>query len=109
MSKLKERIESILTLFPEVMWDRWSGSLDDLSIFGWIDRPQDAYKDFVELVIVDGKVESVSTSSARYSAEFCERLDFEHRDCQRVEWNFDVPNMIRLDEHKTEGGGHATD
>lgn len=95
-SQLKKGIEATLKLFPEVNWDRWSGELADATIFGWVER-EDQYKDYVELCMWNGEPDTISTSSAKYSAAFSQRLGFtNHSDCRRVENDFSVPNVIHL-------------
>lgn len=94
-TKIQSKLESLLRLYPEVKWDRWSGNYYDATIFGWLER-DDSYKDYVELSVVDGEPESISTSSARYSAEFSNRLGFTHNDCLRVEDYFDISNVVTL-------------
>ncbi len=96
----KLKIEVLLKSFPEVNWDRWSGDYSDATLFGWVDR-NDSYKDYVELTVIKGVPQSISTSSAKYSAEFSNRLDFTHSDCLRVEDYFNVPNVIKIKETKS--------
>lgn len=93
----KSQIVAILNKFPEVMWDRWSGlpPYQSVCIFGWIKRP-DSHEDYIELGFWEGEPDYVSTSSARYSADFAHRLNFTHADCQRVEDWFNVPNAVKL-------------
>lgn len=95
VAELAIKITTLLKIFPEVNWDRWSGELEDLTVFGWIKR-EDTHEDYVELSIENGEPISISTSSAKYSAKFCERLEFTHSDCKRVENYFNIPNVIRL-------------
>lgn len=96
MGSAKEKIEAILNLFPECVWDRFSGELDGwLSFFGWISR-KDNKKDFLILEFAFGKVSIMRTSSAEYSAEFAKRLGFNHHDCQRVEDHFGGVKCIKL-------------
>lgn|SRR3990167_10972126 len=81
---MKKKIIKILNLFPEVIWDRYSGGLKDMAIFGWIDR-KDGRKDFLVMDIVNGKPQFFRTSSAKLSKSFSERLGWTHSDCKRVE------------------------
>lgn len=95
----RKEIGEWLNKFPEVMWDRFSvgetGAF--VSVFGWIEREQDSYKDYVELCFWENKPDGISTSSAKYSKEFADRLDFGHSDCKRVErWFKNVTNVARL-------------
>lgn len=87
--------DTLQNLYPEVIWDRYSGDLNDLTVFGWLER-KDQYKDYVELNFKHGEIESVSTSSAKMSAELSDRAGFNHSDCERVETSFDIKNCIRL-------------
>jgi hypothetical protein len=82
-----------LNLFPEVEWDRMAGAEDWRwgGAFGWIAR-DDGRSDFLVVqwqTLDDGEVYWWNTtSSARYSHDFAERLrgeDHGHQDCQRVE------------------------
>lgn len=94
---MKHRIEAILNLFPEVRWDRWSGTFERMTIFGWIAR-DDGKFDFVFLYLVNGQVDMIDTSSAKYSEEFGKRLGAgydDHQPCKRVENFFNV-NAIKL-------------
>jgi hypothetical protein len=90
---MKEQIEAILALFPEVKWDRWSGLGAVIEIFGWIPR-DDGKSDFLMLLISDGEVATYCTSSAKYSAAFANRLNFVHMDCRRVSGTFECPNVV---------------
>lgn len=83
-----ELIVISLNLFPEVAWDRWAGEPKGrMSVFGWIAR-QDGKFDFMRLVLWRGQPMEFTTSSARYSAEFSQRLSFSHADCKRVVHHF---------------------
>ncbi len=81
-------VKAYLNMFPEVTWDRYSGSKTNLEFFGWIDR-EDEYKDFMVLMFEmdneTAKPTSFTTSSAKYSPDFSKRLSWGHDDCQRVE------------------------
>ena len=99
-SAFKTFIEETLNKFPEVTWDRFSEGVNDYNhgfvwVFGWIAR-EDSYKDFAIIEFSKGTVSSVETSSAKYSKEFCERVDFVHVDCQRVEHTFKNVKSIQL-------------
>lgn len=88
-------VEQTLNRFPEVTWDRWSGGNPNMAVFGWIPR-EDGKADFVLLHFNNEGPTFISTSSAKYSAEFCARLaDFgfgdDHHPCERVEDYF--PNV----------------
>lgn len=94
---MKETVERILNLFPEVTWDRFTGSLDsDIGVFGWIARPDGKF-DFIMLMIDKHGVWFCSTSSAEHSKDFSGRLGFTaHRDCQRVEHTFSNVNSVKI-------------
>ena len=92
-------IESVLNEFPEVTWDRWAGSEGKLSAFGWI-RREDQHSDFVLVRIQFGQLQSVATSSAKYSDIFAERLGLCHIKCNRVEVDFPNVRSIHLHEPK---------
>lgn len=100
--KRRKRITRELNRLPFVRWDRFCIADDRTeSIFGWIDRPQDAYKDFIVLYIdKDGGVDSYMTSSARYSLDIYKRLNDGngrgHRNCRRVEHYFPAKGAIKL-------------
>jgi len=97
--ELQRIITQTLNKFPEVTWDRFSVGfdigLDFVWIFGWVDR-EDNYKDFVVLDFNGKKPTCVSTSSAKYSKEFSDRLRFTHTDCQRVEDVFKKVKSIHI-------------
>lgn len=94
----KAVVPGILSLFPEVKWDRMAGEYDKFAIYGWIDRP-DGKKDFVILIFDDLRVSCYLTSSSKLSPEIGRRLGFDsnHKPCVRVEHLFpDIDNVIRL-------------
>ena len=94
-------LQDILRSLPFVQWDRYTvhdGS--DFKFYGWIDREEDCYKDFV-LLSYDSKTEllSYTTSSTKYTAEIGRILfgdNSGHAECVRVEKDFDIPNVVRL-------------
>jgi len=95
----KDWIEGILQRMPFVMWDRFTDNLSVpperwIRVFGWIERPEDSYKDFVLLDFDIPRNEAVfiSTSSAAYSKQIGDILETGHTDCQRVEDAFSIPN-----------------
>lgn len=96
------KIEKILAKFEFVRWDRFVEDIPakELSFYGWIERKQDKYKDFIVLKICtkDFYTDFI-TSSALWDKEICKILKVLKRDqlkCQRVEHNFSVPNSIKL-------------
>ena len=91
----KEFYESILERLDFVNWDRYFGEGENLIFFGWIDR-EDSYKDFV---VLDFSVRPVwfATSSKEYSEKIGEILEHRsHSDCNRIEYSFDIENVIKL-------------
>lgn len=96
-----------------VEWDRYTvGHRPDegteITVYGWIDREKDEYKDFVITSFYPETDENIiwyTTSSDRYTGEIYRILYGEepddHNDCQRVEDTFDVPNAIELHEQTT--------
>lgn len=97
----REHVAGWVNRFPEVIWDRMThadaGETDEYAwpeqvwVFGWIAR-DDGRTDFLVLQFfrdadADWSSPFTSTSSARYSAEFADRVGRgdEHGDCQRVE------------------------
>ena len=81
-------INETLTNLPFVKWDRYVFADPEwFSVFGWIDRKKDAYKDFVVLVfdLVRLHVDHWHTSSAKFSRRINGLMDTDHIDCQKVE------------------------
>lgn len=93
-------VEKTLEQYPFVRWDRFTGGEGSITAFGWIDRPQDAYKDFMVLYFEKGEVDSYMTSSARYSLEIYKIMNSGsgrgHHNCKRVEKHFRIKNSIKL-------------
>lgn len=106
MNKEIAYIQRVLRKFPYIKWDRFhfDKSQNVLTIYGWIDREKDYYKDFVCFNFFIKPhfralgVEFVSTSSARYSKRIAKTLSIfsKHYDCKRAEDFFNVPNLIKL-------------
>ena len=92
--KMARLVVDVCNELPFVNWDRFIDLSNSLLVFGWIDRKQDSYKDFVTVEVNSrGQVE-YTTSSAEYSEEISEiyaaygRLPRGvHESCQRVEDN----------------------
>ncbi|MCY4730489.1 hypothetical protein KY092_07950 [Natronomonas gomsonensis] len=105
-------VKDVMTDLPFVEWDRgtewtYGDGLKAIGIYGWIDREEDGYKDFVKIEIYEredaekAKIEFHGTSSEKYSEEIHRRLfpedDLEtHNECFRLENRFDVENTINL-------------
>jgi hypothetical protein len=92
----------VLKRFDYINWDRFFyncyGERDELTVFGWIDRDQDSYKDFVVLWFdfKKWKWEVCATSSTKYSNELVQKSGAEtHVPCQRVESVFNIENCIK--------------
>gem|GEM_PF-2035173 len=96
-------IEGILKKMDFVTFDRFIdiSHLGEVVVYGWIDRKQDSYKDFVVLVFFfnEKKRDIIPyTSSKEYSERILKIVDpkTKHFDCSRVENVFKIPNCIRL-------------
>lgn len=95
----KHEIEEMLSKFPFVRWDRFTEKDGQYTIFGWIDRPQDSYKDFLVITIYEDGDAWLTTSSAEKHDEIMQisgALPHQQTTCQRVENHFSIPNMIKL-------------
>ncbi len=91
-------IANVLKKLSFVNWDRYFGE-KELTFFGWINREKDNYKDFVTVVFNNkGLVVSYATSSAEYTREIAEILNFYHLPCNRIEYFCDLPNIIKEDK-----------
>jgi len=90
--KMAHIIVDVCNEIPFVNWDRFIDCGSTVVVFGWIDRKQDSYKDFVTIEVNSkGQVE-FTTSSAEHSETISEiysaygRLPAgAHLPCQRVE------------------------
>ena len=92
-------IKQQLKKLSYVRWDRYFLFGDyGMVVFGWIDRLQDEYKDFVTLEFNLNKKQVVffTTSSAERSPDISKTFDFEHDDCERIENEFDIENCIKI-------------
>lgn len=93
----RELIENVLKKLDFVNWDRYFGE-EELTFFGWIDREEDSYKDFVTIVFDrNGLVITYATSSLEYTKKIAEVLNFYHSPCRRVEYFCDGNNIIKED------------
>ncbi len=108
----KDFIRDDLLKLSFVRWDRFVDDGDRLCVFGWIDRPQDAYKDFVVLVYLvanNGLQGFYITSSKGKTLEISECLGIPtetHMDCQRVEDTFDITNVCRVERRPVTERSH---
>jgi len=90
--KIASVITDVCNELPFVNWDRFIDCGSIMVVFGWIDRKQDNYKDFVSIEITSRGHVSFTTSSAEYSEAISDifagygRIPREnHQPCQRVE------------------------
>lgn len=101
-----KQIADALNTFPEVTWDRYMDDGQDFIAYGWIEREQDSYKDFMVLVIDDVDFSYwYITSSAKYSQAFHNRINEDpagHNKCRRIEHMFPDVKAIRLKEKAKE-------
>lgn len=96
----KTFIKKVLKEFDFVMWDRFVDTFDSIQVYGWIDRKNDSYKDFILLVFKFG-AEHVGyiTSSPTAGVKARKILGIKGKKifkCQRVEKVFPVKNCIKL-------------
>lgn len=98
----KQRIEAILEKFTFVKWDRFVYNEDtkEYSIYGWIDRAKDSYKDYIQ-IDYEGRSGKwyTTTSSVEKHEEIVKIMDLKEGDynhCQRVEYSFNIKNSIKL-------------
>ncbi|KKN48611.1 hypothetical protein LCGC14_0651100 [marine sediment metagenome] len=98
----KFKIEKKLMGLPYVNWDRYFDAENNITVFGWINREKDNYKDFVyiEFGKPDYDVSAWGTSSKEYSEAIHKIVysneDVKHNDCKRVEHKFNIKNCIKL-------------
>lgn len=84
-------IAELLNRCPEIRWDRFVETIEELQVYGWIGRP-DGRSDFVLVTIrlADLGV-GFMTSSAFWTKQISLRLcgtASDHQDCERVEDRF---------------------
>ena len=104
---------------PVVEWDRFvvedHNGTQCVKVYGWIDRDEDDYKDFVLASFWPENADvGFTTSSDQWSEylhhEWIGGEPGEHNPCRRVEDAFDVSNCVELhedtalDEFATDGG-----
>lgn len=97
-------MEEMLSRPEFVQWDRFTEGVVDgdlrFDVYGWINRPNDQYLDFVLLTMWPESEDcAFTTSSARYSDTLYqlwtgEDPDEDHNPCKRVQEAFDVNNVI---------------
>lgn len=106
-------VEDVMTDLPFVDWDRGIDWIYEgrkcLNMYGWIERENDQYKDFVLVGVYEEEDEDEAdivfhgTSSEKYSEEIHKRLFPEddldtHNECFRLEDRFDVKNLVKLQD-----------
>lgn len=95
----ERKIKNILRKFTFVRWDRFTETTGELNFYGWIERKQDKYKDFLALTIFLNDFSTwFLTSSAKYDRKINEilKLNKKGAKCKRVEHYFELPNAIKL-------------
>lgn len=108
--KKREWIADLLEQVPIVEWDRFAVAERDgyqfVDVYGWIERDQDDYKDFVVARFWPAtEFVEYTTSSEKFTELlqvewFGEDSLGEHNPCHRVEHTFDVDNAIELGENE---------
>jgi len=91
-------IQKILSKLDFVMWDRYFGEIRCLTFFGWINREEDSYKDFVTITFNDegnAFLIDYATSSKKYTEKIAEILNCTHSSCSRIEYFCDLKNVIK--------------
>jgi hypothetical protein len=104
--KTAQIVTDVCNELPFVNWDRFIDCGSIVVVFGWIDREEDNYKDFVSVEVSHRGYVEFTTSSAKYSETISDiyfshgRLPSSaHNPCQRIEDNdrlADVRNIIRI-------------
>lgn len=95
---MKEKVKELMLKLPFVQWDRFCEEKNCITTYGWIER-EDSYKDFIVLSVNDDMSYSWLSSSVRKDEEIKAILEtgkMGYAPCQRVEWSFEIPNMIKL-------------
>lgn len=104
-----DAIAALLSSIPFVRWDRYALDAQRLCVlYGWIERSQDSYKDFMVVSYDIGSHCWVYvTSSVAYDLEIeCIHSKYhgvvgvEYNKCQRIEDLVSIPNMIILNGKK---------
>ena len=101
-----EQLKDEMASLEFVEWDRystgqWDEKRDYLIVYGWIEREDDDYKDYVELRTWTGTDQiNFSTSSSEFTELIYEILYDDnlenHHECQRVEDDLDIPNVVSI-------------
>jgi hypothetical protein len=91
------KITEWLNKLPEVKWDRINEKKDHLYAFGWIDRLEDAYKDFFLIDFIDGNPVDYCSSNIKYNDPYRRILGLYTEQCKRIEKYLpDVENVVKL-------------
>lgn len=92
-------MKEVIELLPFVNWDRFTADDGETTMYGWIDRDTDLYKDFVVVFLYLEDATGFVTSSAKYSDEIAKilNLDDGHLECRRIENVVpELPNVIKI-------------
>ena len=105
-SRMMQIVTDVCNELPFVKWDRFIDCHSAVVVFGWIDREEDSYKDFVSVEVSYRGYVEFTTSSAKYSETISNiyvshgRLPSgTHQPCQRIEDNSrlaGVKNVVRI-------------
>jgi len=91
------KVTEWLNKLPAVEWDRINEKKGHYYAFGWIDRPEDAYKDFFLIDFVDGNPVDYCSSNVPFNSPYREILGLYTEQCKRIEQCLpDVKNVIKL-------------
>lgn len=97
---LVKEVGKMLARLSFVKWDRFTNTDKETNIFGWIEREEDNYKDFVVLSYFKLSNDWWYQTSSSFYSEKIHKIVFGtvkgHNNCERVENWFDIPNMVRL-------------
>jgi hypothetical protein len=105
-SRMAKTVTDVCNELPFVNWDRFIDCNDNVMLFGWIDREEDSYKDFVCVEVSGRGYVSFTTSSAKYSETISNiyvsqgRLSSgTHKPCQRIEDSYQltgIKNVVKI-------------
>jgi len=109
---MAKTVTDVCNELPFVNWDRFIDCNDNVVMFGWIDREEDSYKDFVCIEVSSRGYVSFTTSSAEYSETISNiyvshgrLLPGTHRPCQRMEDSHQltgVRNVVKIRDKLSE-------
>lgn len=101
-------IGRVLKKLDFVMWDRYWIQNTVFTVFGWIERKKDSYKDFVILDFTlrpnmkPSCIYFLGTSSAEYSEKIADILGSQHTVCNRMEYFMDG-NVVKEKKENQKG------